>query len=100
MCSINSEVIYAQRRIVFEKDDISEEIQEMLTDLVSQYCESYTSVSEFYEEWDLKGLITQFEHFYLPKGSVKEEDLRTREKKSKRFFKTKHYKPTMNKKNC
>lgn len=83
------EVIYAQRRIVFEKDDISEEIQEMLTDLVSQYCESYTSVSEFYEEWDLKGLITQFEHFYLPRGSVKEEDLPHTREEIEAFFQDK-----------
>ncbi len=80
------EVIYAQRRSVFEKDDISDEILEMLSAIVSEYCHSYTSASEFYEEWDLAGLITQFEHFYLPKGSVKPEDLPQSKEEIEEFF--------------
>ena len=65
------EVIYAQRRSIFEKEDISQEIKDMLSDVVKKECSAYTSVSEFYEEWDLDALIGQFEKLFLPKGSVK-----------------------------
>ncbi|NMC56944.1 MAG: preprotein translocase subunit SecA, partial [Eubacteriaceae bacterium] len=65
------EVIYAQRRSIFEKEDISQEIKDMLCDVVKKECNAYTSVSEFYEEWDLDGLIGQFEKLFLQKSSVK-----------------------------
>lgn len=80
------EVIYAQRRSIFEKEDISEEIKDMLCDVVKKECEAYTSVSEFYEEWDLDGLISQFEKLFLQKGSVKPDRIPQNKEDVKEFF--------------
>lgn len=80
------EVIYAQRRSIFEKEDISEEIKDMLCDVVKKECEAYTSVSEFYEEWDLDGLIGQFEKLFLQKGSVKPDRIPQNKEDVKEFF--------------
>ncbi len=80
------EVIYAQRRSIFEKEDISEEIKDMLCDVVKKECEAYTSVSEFYEEWDLDGLIAQFEKLFLQKGSIKPDRIPQNKEDVKEFF--------------
>ncbi len=80
------EVIYAQRRTIFEKEDISQEIKDMLSDVVKKECETYTSVSEFYEEWDLDGLIAQFEKLFLPKGSVKPDIIPSDKEEAAEFF--------------
>ncbi len=80
------EVIYAQRRSVFEKEDISHEIRDMLETVVKTQCEAYTSVSEFYEEWDLKGMIAQFERLFLPKDSVMPSTLSQNAQEIEDFF--------------
>jgi len=80
------EVIYAQRRTVFEKEDISEEIKAMLNDVVKKECETYTSVSEFYEEWDIAALIAQFEKLFLKKGSVKPNMIGQTKEEVESFF--------------
>ena len=80
------EVIYAQRRTIFEKEDISDEIKDMLYDVVKKECNAYTSISEFYEEWDLDGLISQFEKMFLLKGSVKPDMIPQNKEEVENFF--------------
>ncbi len=69
------EVIYAQRRAIFEKDDISEEIKLMLESLIQRYVETYAVVPEEEETWDKEGLIAQFERIFLKKDTVTAEEI-------------------------
>jgi preprotein translocase subunit SecA len=53
------EVIYQQRDMVLEKDDISENINKMLIETTSRIVEAYTGEDSYPEEWDFKELAAQ-----------------------------------------
>ena len=69
------EIIYKQRSEVLEGKDLKDQIQEMITFLVENAVGSHMTGIEDDNETDLKKLITYFEEIFLPKGTVKVEDL-------------------------
>ncbi len=56
-------VIYEQRRRVLEGDDLSDEIREWIREVVAVNVANFTE-SEYVEEWDLEGLVTQMQALY------------------------------------
>jgi len=57
------QVIYEQRRLVLDGEDLSGEIKEWIVEAVEQAVENFTS-SEFTEEWDLAGLCGTMQALY------------------------------------
>src|SRR5438034_4372037 len=55
--------IYEQRRSVLEGDDLSDEIREWIREVVTVNVANFTE-SEYVEEWDLEGLVTQMQGLY------------------------------------
>jgi preprotein translocase subunit SecA len=53
------EVIYQQRDMVLEKEDISENIKQMLIETTSRVIEAYIGEGSYPEEWDFKELAAQ-----------------------------------------
>jgi preprotein translocase subunit SecA len=56
-------VIYAERRRVLEGEDIGDQVQHMITDVVSAYVTGATS-SGYAEDWDLEQLWTALKTLY------------------------------------
>ncbi len=50
------EVIYHQRRIVLERNDLKDIVYDMIEDVLEDLIETYTNPKVFPEEWDIKGL--------------------------------------------
>ena len=69
------EVIYKQRRMVLEGEDIKDQISAMLESFISDYVELYTNNSTYFEEWDLQGLWDFMENSILPKGYLRIPEL-------------------------
>jgi len=60
------EVIYHQRRIVLERDDLKEVIYDMIDDVLDEIIYTYIDPKSYAEDWDLKGLKSAFiRHFGL-----------------------------------
>src|SRR5919199_1602059 len=70
--NIQREKIYAQRRQVLEGEDLSEQIGEWIDELVEAIVLQHTE-SEFQEEWDLEGLLTDLESLYDTKIETVDE---------------------------
>ncbi|MEY7999277.1 preprotein translocase subunit SecA [Clostridium sp. Mt-5] len=69
------EIIYRQRSQVLEGEDLREDMLKMIKDMVSSIVDSHISgVEEDFEDEIVK-LIDYMEEVYIPKGSVKEEDI-------------------------
>ncbi len=69
------EVIYAQRRQVLMGEDIKESIVDMLKEIVSEAVDIYTAGSQYPEEWDIVGLLEYLQSIFLPKRSMKKEEI-------------------------
>ena len=69
------EVIYAQRRQVLMGEDIKASVIDMLKELVSDAVDAYTVGSQYPEEWDIAGLLEYLQSVYLPKRSMKKEEV-------------------------
>lgn len=69
------EVIYAQRRQVLMGEDIKASIMDMLNEVVSDAVDAYTAGSQYPEEWDIAGLLEYLQSVYLPKRSMKKEEI-------------------------
>jgi preprotein translocase subunit SecA len=54
------EVIYQHRHTILSGDDLSEEIQDMMTEVVDSLVNVYCSAEEYPENWDFNGLIESF----------------------------------------
>ena len=50
------EVIYQHRRAVLAGENITEDVREMMTDVVTNYIDVYCPADQYPEEWDFKGL--------------------------------------------
>src|SRR4029077_20655265 len=64
-------VIYGQRRRVLEGDDLSDEIKGWIEEVVDVNVANFTE-SEYVEEWDLGGLVTQMQALYGTDMTVEE----------------------------
>ena len=64
------EIIYKQRRDVLEGESMKEQIRKMLGDVVSTIIAKHTTEDEIPDEWDLDGLISEFEGPILQKGEI------------------------------
>ncbi|MBV7272181.1 preprotein translocase subunit SecA [Clostridiaceae bacterium UIB06] len=69
------EIIYRQRSEVLEGEDLKEQIYQMLDDVITSAVNSHISGIEEDFENDLANLIDYMEELYVPKDSVKVEDL-------------------------
>ncbi len=69
------EIIYRQRSQVLEGEDLKEQVQTMAKDLISTVVGSHMSGVEEEFENDITKLIDYMEELYVPKDSVKIEDL-------------------------
>jgi preprotein translocase subunit SecA len=61
------EIIYKQRRQVLEGESIKDQVSSMLESFVEDYVQLYTGNSNYFEEWDFKGLWDFMENSILPK---------------------------------
>jgi preprotein translocase subunit SecA len=64
------EVIYAQRRMVLEGENLKEQVLEMISDVIDSMLDIYTSHSQYPEEWDLKGLETYARKVFVIKDPL------------------------------
>lgn len=71
------EIIYTERGKVLHGDNVKEDIQNMLDKIVEDTIASYTSNSEYGEEWDIDGLTEHLHQVYLPKGAYEPKDVET-----------------------
>jgi preprotein translocase subunit SecA len=64
------EVIYSQRRKVLEKEDLKENIKQMIIEVVESLLDIYAGKEIHPEEWDLKGLSDYLSDIFPFKGQV------------------------------
>ncbi|MCG8540592.1 MAG: preprotein translocase subunit SecA [Clostridia bacterium] len=69
------EIIYNERKRVLEGENLREHIWGMVEVLISESIELYTAESDYPEEWDLKGLEDHLHAIFLPRESLKFEDI-------------------------
>ncbi|HBC96280.1 MAG TPA: preprotein translocase subunit SecA [Clostridium sp.] len=69
------EIIYKQRSQVLEGEDLKDDILRMMKSLVSSIVDSHISGVEEEFEDEIAKLIEYMEEIYVPKGSVKKEDV-------------------------
>ncbi|RBP44169.1 preprotein translocase subunit SecA [Garciella nitratireducens] len=65
------EIIYKQRRMVLEGENMKEYIFSMLDALIEYYVQIYTGFSNHSDDWDYQGLWNYMESNFLPKGMIK-----------------------------
>ncbi|MCR4441623.1 MAG: preprotein translocase subunit SecA [Peptococcaceae bacterium] len=69
------EVIYGQRRKVLMGEDMKESILEMIGKVVNRTVDRFAGESRYSEEWDLKGMLEQARHVFLPRHTLTLADL-------------------------
>ena len=69
------EVIYSQRKQVLMGENIKDNILEMIEEIINDTVAAHTVGSDYAEEWDLKNLIEFLQTIFLPRHSLKVEDL-------------------------
>lgn len=69
------EVIYKQRRMVLEGQNIKESIIDMIEKLVERTIDAFAGEMRYPEEWDLVGLLQEAEKSFLPGHDIKAETL-------------------------
>ncbi|CAB1253881.1 preprotein translocase subunit SecA [Clostridium sp. MT-14] len=69
------EIIYRQRSQVLEGEDLKDDMLKMIEDLVSSIVDSHISGIEEDFEDEIVKLIDYMEEIYIPKGSVKKDDI-------------------------
>ncbi|MCF6465257.1 preprotein translocase subunit SecA [Clostridium sp. Cult2] len=74
------EVIYAERRKVLEGEDLREHILGMVRNIIEEAVEIYTRQSKYPEEWDINGLENHLGNMFLPKGTLKIDDIESLDK--------------------
>ncbi|CCQ94609.1 translocase binding subunit (ATPase) [[Clostridium] ultunense Esp] len=74
------EVIYAERRKVLEGEDLREHILGMVRNITEEAVEIYTRQSKYPEEWDMNGLENFLANIFIPKGSLKIDDIESLDK--------------------
>jgi preprotein translocase subunit SecA len=77
------EIIYSQRKKVLEGGDIHDQILKMYEGLIDESINIYTGFSEYFEEWDIDGLLEHCRTLFsddfdmeAPKDEMPREDLR------------------------
>ena len=86
------EIIYSQRRMVLEGQNIKDNIISMIDDIISTSIEAHVSEDRHREEWDIKGLLRYLEDVFLPKGAltVEQLDKMTKEEIREKFIDKAH----------
>lgn len=69
------EIIYTERGKVLHGDNVKEDVFNMLDKIIEDSIASYTSNSEYGEEWDIEGLTEHLHQVYLPKGAYHVADV-------------------------
>ncbi|SHK55243.1 preprotein translocase subunit SecA [Tepidibacter formicigenes] len=73
------ETIYNERNKILNGEDMSSFIKEIIKDLISKLVDDYTSMSEYPEEWDLKGIQNYLNENLYFNNRVNFENLSTEE---------------------
>ncbi|MCD6435123.1 MAG: preprotein translocase subunit SecA [Clostridiales bacterium] len=68
-------IIYNERNKVLEGENLKEHIWNMIDEIVSEAIEIYTANSKFPEEWDLEALNENLHQYFLPKNSLKFDNI-------------------------
>jgi preprotein translocase subunit SecA len=55
------EVIYQHRHMILSGDDLSEEVQDMMVEVVNSLLDVYCPAEEYPENWDFNGLVESFQ---------------------------------------
>ncbi len=76
------EVIYEQRRKVLQGENLKEHIRGMVEELIDDSIALFTGDAKYAEEWNLTGLEDYLGEIYLPKGSLKFDDIEAVTKES------------------
>ncbi len=71
------EIIYNERKRVLEGENLKEHIWGMLEGIVDESIEIYTAQANYPEEWDIKGLEDHLHPIFLPKESLKFDNIET-----------------------
>jgi preprotein translocase subunit SecA len=69
------EVVYAERRKILSRDDLHDDVMEMVEAEIRQVVEAHTG-SEYPEDWDHKGLLAELRRFAPVPRSYSVEDLK------------------------
>ena len=69
------EVIYSQRRRVLMGEDLQDTLQDMITGVIETAVERCTAEGKYPEDWDLEGLVSFGEQFFLREGAVSPDEL-------------------------
>ena len=69
------EVIYSQRRRVLMGEDLQDTLQDMMTGVIETAVERCTAEGKYPEDWDLEGLVSFGEQFFLREGAVSPDEL-------------------------
>ncbi len=59
------EVIYSRRSLILEAGDLSEEIDETISDLLNEELDSHLGLGEYAEDWDLPALRQNMSEIFL-----------------------------------
>lgn len=65
------EIIYKQRGMVLNGDDLHEYIKQMIRDTISDIVDMYLSDTDIHEEWNIQGLRDYFLNYILTEDDLK-----------------------------
>lgn len=80
------EIIYKQRRMVLEGENMKDYIFSMLDALMESYVQIYTGFSNHSDDWDYKGLWNYMETNFLSKDSIKIPEVEVTRKELKEML--------------
>lgn len=69
------EIIYNERNKVLKGDDLKSNILGMIERIIDESIQTYTSDSDYPEDWSLDLLEAHLHSIYLPKGLIDQKDL-------------------------
>ena len=69
------EIIYEQRRMVLEGEDLKDQVLNMIEDVVGSIVDAHTGSSKDFSDFDYKGIIRYSQDIFLPKGTITEDDI-------------------------
>lgn len=70
------EVIYSQRRMVLEGEDIRDYIISMIEEVIGAGVDAHTGGGKEYSDYDLKGILRYCHEIFLPKDALSEDDIK------------------------
>ncbi|ADY57520.1 protein translocase subunit secA [Syntrophobotulus glycolicus DSM 8271] len=69
------EIIYLQRRAVLTKENVGEQIQDMLEKVIKDTIVRFSGETPYPEEWDIPSLLEYCENVFLPNHEITNEEI-------------------------